>query len=386
VSGIVQAYLDALYQRGARLDPPDGYRKVTHQHKHPIKGAGRDSSAACWYVNLNTYSVRLHTAGNGSWTIVKPDAPVPDAVWQHVEAEAARLVKQHPGQNLCTERWIDEQSFRICHYMDGYYPPCKHLAERRSYAALLHAKAVAAEPQIAHVSVMDTDPVRLWTAFFQAYPDALDDVYVDRYLFQQTLTLCIDGDTVQQFVNWVVEGQSISRDDAWARYTTGMEGPLSYIHTLPFTPRQCPRALRLGFVHRYGWVYILSIEGSSHLKIGYSLITPQQRLAQMQVGAPQRLTLLGAYATTRTLAPKLESFVHRVLKDARQGKSEWFAVDLPTAQQACITAIQQEGDMRYFWTYEQWDQHNEAEEERPAEYYEQYPWEDPDNEEWLMKE
>ena len=55
-------------------------------------------------------------------------------------------------------------------------------------------------------------------------------------------------------------------------------------------------------------------------------------------------------------------------------------MDLPTAQQAIETAILQKGDQRYFWTADQWMAHAEAEEERLAEHYEQYPWEDPEYE------
>jgi hypothetical protein len=72
--------------------------------------------------------------------------------------------------------------------------------------------------------------------------------------------------------------------------------------------------------------------------------------------------------------------MHQFLAKNRQGNTEWFAVDLASVEKAYEVAAQQRGRLSYFWTAKQREKHEEEMEERRAEYYEQYPWEDPEYE------
>ena len=353
IHAVIEAYGETLLKQVDPFTIPQTYPKVTKAHRHTD---GVRDQPQCYYLNLNTYALQHITrtgVSSGDW-----EAPTPPATWEKIDAHIKARRRKAPKHNFCEHSYgADGWWFDIHVYVDGFYPPCDDMARRSSCQGVLHAKAVAAEPPRVPVSITDTDPVRLWTAFFEAHPDAEDYVYVDRYLFQRTLTLCIAD--VEEFVDWVMQGQSLSRADTFDRYIPGDYDSGHFRHILPFTPRQCPRALRPHWVEPRGWVYIMSIEGSPHYKIGYCVCTPKYRRDQLQVGVPHRLTLEGAYATTRAKAPQLEWFVHQLLREARQGKTEWFAVDLATAQQACRTAIQQEGDKRYFWTTEQWMEYDE---------------------------
>ena len=396
ISSIFHDYCEALMVQENPWVISSTYPNVTKRHKHVSDVVDQPQ---CYYININTFAL-THINRTGI-SFANWEEPTPPSTFKKIDAHIAAIRKKAPKKNFCEKNYDgDGWWFDIHVYVDGFSDPCEYLAAHAS-KALLHAKAVAAEPPwSAPPTVTDTSPARLWTAFLQQHSeemeeddhDAFDYVFVDCRLSQLALTLSIDYDMWRQFIHWVARGQSLSFKEAEARYAPHPESPewdkdrMMVGYPLPFTLRNCPRPLRFHFMVPHGWVYIMGIEGSTHLKIGHCLTAMQKRRDQMQVGVPHHLTILGGYPTSRRNAPRLEHFTHRLLKDVRQGKTEWFAVDLPTAHKAILTAIQQEGDERYFWTYEQWAEHDEAEEERLGEYYEQYPWEDPENEEWLMRE
>src|SRR5947209_12162472 len=242
---VVRAYEATLLAQGETLAHPKHYPQVPRANS---QSPGEMERPDCWFVDYNThrcvYTHRLGVYSMGNEMEVY-DRPTPESTTRKVQVYIEAQCESHPRRNWCKNDYeADGYHFSLHVYVDGFYEPCKDLAGCPTLAGHLRAKAVAGEPVTTPASVLDTDPVRLWTAFFEAYPDAMDAVYCDRYLFQRTLTLCIDGEVARAFVAWVMKGQPLSRDEIWDRYIIGADGPLAYIVTLPFTEKHCPRALR----------------------------------------------------------------------------------------------------------------------------------------------
>lgn len=273
----------------------------------------------------------------------------------------------------------------------------------------------------------------MWNRFFQAeehwallpyrrYDPGSDDpptggVSIEWDIAYPEGRLVVWGEACADFLRWLQETHGRDLDDAIACYMPELQQPnvldaltrgapelqqsnvldiIAYLidyddpskvsYVLPFTRTYCPPSLMCLFEQKTGWVYFLAEEGGSHfLKIGYCTVSPQQRMAGMRQGNHRRLSLVRAFPCHPLRAPKYEKFLHKLFSDHRQGRTEWFDIDRETAEKGYRLAVQQGGDLRYFWTDEQWQRYEEAYEEYAGEYYEQYPWEDPDRA-WALEE
>jgi hypothetical protein len=91
---------------------------------------------------------------------------------------------------------------------------------------------------------------------------------------------------------------------------------------------------------RGGTIYCIGMEGTELVKIGITRRAISTRLADLQVGCPFRLSLLG-YVDVADSLESVEKTIHRLLEDAhRQG--EWFAVDIDQAKLESLVRRAQE--------------------------------------------
>lgn len=188
-----------------------------------------------------------------------------------------------------------------------------------------------------------------WCAFFAIHEEALDGVYIDS-LMSQTEPCLVVGDAIQElFIAWMQESSGYTPKaivEAYCRYPPlpswfSVERQIAGIPLpLPFTQHNCPSALTYLYTMPRGWVYILGMSESPFLKIGHCLTTPARRVAELQTGTPHRLSILASYPHHQEVAPNIERAMHGLLWRQRQGRSEWFAVDLETAQIAHETVFQ----------------------------------------------
>jgi hypothetical protein len=83
--------------------------------------------------------------------------------------------------------------------------------------------------------------------------------------------------------------------------------------------------------------YVYVVEGGGSCKVG-TTAAPNQRVAQLQVGSPVRLTLRAVVACSCSSATDLERRVHERLA-AYRTHGEWFRIDVASA----IAALLREG-------------------------------------------
>lgn len=323
----------------------------------------------------------------------KPEPLTPRAE-ERLERYLAKTLKEHEGWNFHDFYHEDGYDLHSEVYVEKECPRCKEVAVEKAK----RTRATAAE---AAMQSSPSEACRVWGSFFQAerywaetryknpeYEDPTAGVFIDWAFEYPEGRLTAYGEACEAFLKWLQKTQNLSPEEGIARYMPELEGeiiidahdPFEICHVLPFTPKCCPASLMCLFEKKIGWVYVVSMEGSELLKIGYCLSTPKKRLDQLQVGNPHRLTMLTAFPCKAHWAPKLEAFMHKLLQEKRQRKTEWFAIDLPTAEEAYKTAARHGGDQRYFWTYEQHMAHEEEMEQRREDYYNEYPWEDPEYE------
>jgi Meiotically up-regulated gene 113 len=339
---------------------------------------------------ISPYPPCIHFSG--TWSPTSP------RVVQKYDAYVTKLLSRCPGKNISDAYFKDGISGQIQIFVEKRCPKC----EQNAADEAREARAQAAKTGLASSK---SESCQVWGRFFQAetywafaykrYDPDYDDPPSADVLIEWTLEypqgrLVAYGDACAAFLKWLQKTQGMEPEEGIARYMPGLElqvkdiidawDPWEVSYVLPFSPKCCPASLMCLFEKKIGWVYIATMEGNTWLKIGHCLTTPRKRLDQLQVGNPHRLSLLKAFPCAQYMAPKLEEFMHRLLQEKRVRKTEWFAIDLATAEKAYQVAVQQRGDKRYFWTAAQWEKHDEAEEERLGEYYEQYPWEDPEYE------
>ncbi len=84
------------------------------------------------------------------------------------------------------------------------------------------------------------------------------------------------------------------------------------------------------------FIYVIGPEDGPY-KIGMSRRL-KGRLAQLQMGHPDRLTIHHAESVNRQFAARIEGLVHTALADRRRG-GEWFAVPFCDAIAALRTAV-----------------------------------------------
>lgn len=102
-----------------------------------------------------------------------------------------------------------------------------------------------------------------------------------------------------EFVNWESIGNSITKQ--------GSGNPLN--------PARAPMDTKL---NKSSWVYFIESEGSSLIKIGYS-ISPEKRLKELQTSSPEALELLGTIPGGKAE----EAELHKKFERHRE-HGEWF--------------------------------------------------------------
>jgi DNA-binding transcriptional regulator YiaG len=79
-----------------------------------------------------------------------------------------------------------------------------------------------------------------------------------------------------------------------------------------------------------GFIYAIGAVGTSYVKIGRTTGPVTKRLAMLQTGHPEPLTLLAHVSVERDLS-RIEKSIHRFLEADRQ-RGEWFAVQVDQSQ------------------------------------------------------
>lgn len=102
-----------------------------------------------------------------------------------------------------------------------------------------------------------------------------------------------------EFVNWESVGNSITKQ--------GSSNPLN--------PAREPMDTKL---NKSSWVYFIESEGSSLVKIGYS-ISPEKRLKELQTSSPETLVMLGTIPGGKSKEIEL----HKKFAKHRE-RGEWF--------------------------------------------------------------
>ncbi len=75
---------------------------------------------------------------------------------------------------------------------------------------------------------------------------------------------------------------------------------------------------------KQGYIYLIHCGGSTHYKIGITYNSPVQRMRELQIGCPHRLTMVMAFAVER---PEVEEHrLHERFEDCRVN-GEWFNLE-----------------------------------------------------------